>query len=123
MVGDKIAISTEDPALKERLLRVPKLDLQKAVDISRSSEQAHKEFVSMKGAAETEEQQVDVLNTDRPYINRASTGGNQPRSRGRGARNRGRRQSCVRRSATHARNECPDLLRSKPMQNGRSRCR
>ena len=116
MVGDKIAISTEDPALKERLLRVPKLDLQKAVDISQSSEQAHKEFVSMKGAAETEEQQVDVLNTDRPHINRASTGG-------RGARNRGRRQSCVRRSATHARNECPDLLRSKPMQNGRSRCR
>ena len=77
----------------------------------------------MKGAAETEEQQVDVLNTDRPHINRASTGGNQPRSRGRGARNRGRRQSCVGRSATHARNECPDLLRSKPMQNGRSGCR
>ena len=93
MVGDKVAISTEDPALKERLLLVTKLYLQKAVDISRSSEQAHKEFVSMKGAAETEEQQVDVLNTDRPYIiNRASTGGNQPRSRGRGARNRGRRQ-------------------------------
>ena len=92
MVGDKVAISTEDPALKERLLLVTKLYLQKAVDISRSSEQAHKGFVSMKGAAETEEQQVDVLNTDRPYINRASTGGNQPRSRGRGARNRGRRQ-------------------------------
>ena len=82
MVGDKIAISTEDPALKEPLLRLPKLDLQKAVDISRSSELAHKEFVSMKGAAETEEQQVDVLNTDRPDINRASTGGKQPRSRG-----------------------------------------
>ena len=69
MVGDKIATSTQNAVLKERLLRLPKLDLQKAVDISRSSELAHKEFVSMKGAAETEEQQVDVLNTDRPDIN------------------------------------------------------
>ena len=44
MVGDKIAISTKDPALKERLFRLLKLDLQKAVDISRSSELAHKEL-------------------------------------------------------------------------------
>ena len=48
MIRDKIVFSTEDPALKERLLRETKLDLQKAVDISRSSELAHKEFVTMK---------------------------------------------------------------------------
>ena len=47
MIRDKIVFSTEDPALKER---EPKLDLQKAVDMSRSSELAYKEFVTMKGA-------------------------------------------------------------------------
>ena len=45
MITDKIVFSTENPTLKERLLREPKLDLQKAVDISRSSELAHEEFV------------------------------------------------------------------------------
>ena len=67
MIRDKIVFSTEIPALKERLLCEPKLDLQKAVDISRSSELAHKEFVTMKGADKTDDKvEVDALNTDRP---------------------------------------------------------
>ena len=37
MIRYKIVLSTENTALKERLPREPKLDLQKAVDISRSS--------------------------------------------------------------------------------------
>ena len=56
VIRDKIVFSIENPALKQRLLCEPKLDLQKAVDISRSSELAHKELVSMKGAASMEEQ-------------------------------------------------------------------
>ena len=65
MIRDKIVFSTQDPALKERLLREPKLDLQKAVDISRSSELAHKEFVTMKGADKSGDTvEVDALNTN-----------------------------------------------------------
>ena len=41
MIRGKIVFSTDDPALKERLLREPKLDLQKTVGICRSSELAH----------------------------------------------------------------------------------
>ena len=107
MIRDKIVFSTENPALKEWLIRDPKLDLQKAVDISRCSELAHKDFVSMKGAARMEGQQVEELNSNRLNTNQASTGGKQSRSRGRGARNGGRRQSCRRCGTTHARNECP----------------
>ena len=104
MIRDRKVFFTENPALKERLLREPKLDLQKVVHISRSSELAYKEFVSMKGAAKKEEQQVHGLNTNRPNKIQASTGGKHPRSRGRGARNRSRRKSCRRCGTTHARN-------------------
>lgn len=34
MIRDKIVFSTENPALKERLLCEPRLSLEKAVDIS-----------------------------------------------------------------------------------------
>ena len=106
MIRDREVFSTENPALKERLLREPKLDLQKVVAISRSSELAYKEFVSMKGAAKKEEQQVHALNTNRPNTSQASIGGKQPRSRGRGARHRNHstRKSCRRCATTHARN-------------------
>ena len=90
MIRDRKVFFTENPALKERLLHEPKLDLQKVVDISWSSELAYKEFVSMKGAAKKEEQQVHGLNTNLPDTIQASIGGKQPRSRGRRARNRSR---------------------------------
>lgn len=107
MIRDKIVFSTEIPALKERLLREPKLDLQKAVDISRSSELAHKEFVTMKGADKTDDKvEVDALNTDRPNKGRTPKGGKQGRYRRRDT-NRERRRSCGRCGITHARNECP----------------
>ena len=63
MIRDKIVFSTENPALKERLLRDPKLSLGKAVDTTRSSEFTHKELVGTKGAEESDEQEVDVLVT------------------------------------------------------------
>ena len=60
-IRDKILLSTDNPTLKERLLSEPQLDLQKAVDISRSSVLAHKEFVSMKGADKSYYKEVDAL--------------------------------------------------------------
>lgn len=58
----------------------------------------------MKGAARMEEQEVDALTTNCLNTNQASIGGKQSRSRGWGARNCSRRQSC-RRCGTW--NECP----------------
>ena len=83
MIRDKIVFSTDNPTLKERLLREPQLDLQKAVDISRSSELAHKEFVSMKGADKSDYKEVDALNTTRPSKGRTPKSGKQGGSRGR----------------------------------------
>ena len=57
----------------------------------------------MKGVARME----GALNTNRLNTNQALICGKQTRSRGQGARNRGRRQSCRRCGTTHARNECP----------------
>lgn len=45
--------------------REPKLDMQKVVDNSRSSELAHKEFVYMKGADKPDDEEVDSFNTSR----------------------------------------------------------
>ena len=80
MIRDKILFSTENPALKERLLREPKLSLEKAVDISRSSELAHKELMGMKGADGSDKQEVDALTTNRANKPRLPRGGKQPRS-------------------------------------------
>lgn len=100
--------TTEDPALKERLLREPKLDLQKAVDISRSLELAHKEFVTMKGAEKSSDTvEVDALNTNPPNNGQTPKGGRQGRPQGGRGTNRGKRRNCGRCGATHARNECP----------------
>ena len=77
MIRDKIVFSTNNPTLKERLIREPQLDLQKAVDISRSSELAHKEFVSMKGADKSDYKEVDALNTTRPSKGRTTKSGTQ----------------------------------------------
>ena len=52
-------------------------DLQKAVDISRSSELAHKEFVSMKGADKSDYKEVDALNTTRPSKGRTPKAANK----------------------------------------------
>ena len=108
MIRDKIVFSTEDPALKERLLREPKLDLQKAVDISRSSELAHKEFVTMKGADKSGDTvEVDALNTNPPNKSQTPKGGRQDRPpRGGRDTNRGIRRNCGRCGTRHARNEC-----------------
>ena len=103
MIRDKVVFSTEDPALKKRLLREPKLDLQKAVDISRSSELAHKEFVTMKG----DTVEVDARNTNPPINVQTPKGGRQGRPRGGRGTNRGKRRNCGRCGTTHERNECP----------------
>ena len=107
MIRDKIVFSTDNPTLKERLLREPQLDLQKAVDISRSSELAHKEFVSMKGADKSDYKEVDALNTTRPSKGRTPKSGKQGGSRGRNSQNRDKGRNCRRCGTTHARNECP----------------
>ena len=88
MIRDKIVFSTNNPTLKERLLREPQLDLQKAVDISRSSKLAHKEFVSMKGADKSDYKEVDALNTSHPSKGRAPKSGKQGGSRGQNSQNR-----------------------------------
>ena len=107
MIRDKIVFSTDNPPLKERLLREPQLDLQKAVDISRSSELAHKEFVSMKGADKSDYKEVDALNTTRPSKGRTPKSGKQGGSRGRNSQNRDKGRNCRRCGTTHVRNECP----------------
>ena len=84
MIRDKIVFSSENPALKKRLLREPELSLEKAVDISRLSELAHKDLVGMRGAEGSDEQEVDALVRNRANKPRPLRGGKQPRSRGPG---------------------------------------
>ena len=93
--------------LKKQLLREPQLNLQKAVDISRSSELAHKEFISMKGANKSDYKEVDALKTTRPNKGRTPKSGKQGGSRGRNSQNRDKGRNCQRCGTTHARNECP----------------
>ena len=93
MIRDKIVFSTDNPTLKERLLREPQLDLQKAVDISRSSELAHEEFVRMKGANKLD-YKVDALNTTRPSKGHAPKSGKQGGSRGRNSQNHDKGRNC-----------------------------
>ena len=74
--------------LKERLLREPQVELQKAVDISRYFELSHKEFVNIAGADKSDYKEVDVLNATRPNKGHIPKSGKQGASRGRNFQNR-----------------------------------
>ena len=83
-IRDKIVFSTEDLALKELLLPELKLSLEKAADISWSSELAHKELIGTKGAKGLDKQEVDTLVTTCTNKPRLLRGGQQVQSLGPG---------------------------------------